>query len=111
MVTLKSGVVRLFVFGMLPCGQINVKSSLGVKGSEDFQLYDVKMSSDFGTIFILVRHKRRLRQLAFQNPIYSESTVPLLKLATQYGYIVNTLAYIEEIVQCIIEAWVTMQNH
>lgn len=107
MVTLRSGVVRLFVFGMLPCGQINVKSTLGIKGNEDFQLYDVKMSSDFGTIFVLVRHKRRLRQLAFQNPIYSESTVSLLKLATQYGYIVNTLAYIEEIVQCIIEAWET----
>lgn len=107
MVALKSGIIRLFVFGILPCGQINVKSSLGVKANEDFQLYDVKMSSDFGTIFASIRHKRRLRHLAFQNSIYSESTVPLLKLATQYGYIVNTLAYIEEIVQCIIEAWET----
>lgn len=107
MVALKSGVVRMFVFGMLPCGQINVKSSLGVKGNEDFQLFDMKMSSDFNTIFVLVRHKRKLRQLAFQNNIYSDSTVSLLKLATQYGYIVNTLAYIEEIVQCIIEAWET----
>lgn len=107
MVALKSGVVRMFVFGMLPCGQINVKSSLGVKGNEDFQLFDTKMSSDFNTIFVLVRHKRKLRQLAFQNNIYSDSTVSLLKLATQYGYIVNTLAYIEEIVQCIIEAWET----
>lgn len=107
MVALKSGIIRLFVFGILPCGQINVKSSLGVKANEDFQLYDVKMSSHFGTIFASIRHKRRLRHLAFQNSIYSESTVPLLKLATQYGYIVNTLAYIEEIVQCIIEAWET----
>ncbi|XP_031628061.1 anaphase-promoting complex subunit 4 [Contarinia nasturtii] len=107
MVGLKSGVVRLFVFGMLPCGQINVKSVLGVKGTEDFNLCDMKMSSDFNTIFVLVRHKNKLRQLAFQNPLYSESTVSLLKLATQYGYIVNTLAYIEEVVQCIIEAWET----
>lgn len=107
LVALKAGVVRLFVFGMLPCGQINVKSTLGIKGNEDFQLFDAKMSTDFSTIFVLVRHKRRLRQLAFQNPIYFESTVSLLKLATQYGYIINTLAYIEEIVQCIIEAWET----
>lgn len=106
-VVLKSGIVRLFVFGMLPCGQINVKSTLGIKGNEDFQLFDAKMSSDFGSIFVLLRHKKRLRQLVFQNPIYANSTVPLLKLATQYGYIVNTLAYIEEIVQCIIEAWET----
>lgn len=104
---MKSGVVRLFVFGMLPCGQINVKTTLGSKGNEDFQLFDAKMSNDFSTIFVLVRHKRRLRHLAYQNPIYSESTVSLLKLATQYGYILNTLAYIEEIVQCIIEAWET----
>lgn len=104
---LKTGVVRLFVFGMLPCGQINVKSTLGNKGNEDFELFDAKMSNDFSTIFVSVRHKRRLRQLAYQNPIYFESTVSLLKLATQYGYIINTLAYIEEIVQCIIEAWET----
>lgn len=80
MVALKTGVVRLFVFGMLPCGQINVKSALGVKGNEDFQLFDVKMSGDFDSIFVLVRHKRKLRQLAFQNPVYSEATVSLLKL-------------------------------
>lgn len=100
-VTLKSGIVQLFVFGMLPCGQINVKQTLGNKGNEDFQLYDAKMSNDFSTIFVSVRHKKRLRQLAYHNPIYSESTVSLLKLATQYGYIINTLAYIEEIVSSL----------
>lgn len=107
MVAQKSGTVNLFVFGMLPCGQINVKSALGITRTDDLQIYDVKMSKDFHTVFVWVRHKRKLRQLAFQNPIYSECTIPLLKLATQYGYIVNTLAYIDEIIQCIIEAWET----
>lgn len=107
LIATKTGIVQLFVFGMLPCGQINVKSSLGIKSIEDLQICDVKMSSDFHTVFIWIKYKKKLRQLAFQNPLYSESTVSLLKLATQYGYIVNTLAYIDEIVQCIIEAWET----
>lgn len=103
MVGLKSGVVRLFVFGMLPCGQVNVKSILNFERGDDFHLIDMKMSSDFDTIFVLARHNHRLHHMAFQNSIYSESTVPLIRLATQYGYIVNTMAYIDEIVACIIE--------
>lgn len=107
MVALKSGVVKLFVFGMLPCGTISVRSECGVRSHDEFRIQDVKMSSDFHTVFVWVRHKRKLRQLAFENTVFLESSIPLLTLATRYGYIMNTLNYIDEIVQCIIEAWET----
>lgn len=67
------------------------------------------MSPDFSTVYVWIRYEGRFRQLAFRNPLYAnpETIVSMLKLATRFGYIVNTLNYIDEIVLCIIEAWET----
>lgn len=105
----RAGTVQLFVFGMLASGQINVRQSIGALPNEGLDICDVRMSPDFGLIFVWIKYEGRFRQLAFKNPIYAnaETVVALLKLSTRYGHIVNTMTYVDEIVQCIIEAWET----
>lgn len=105
----RAGTVQLFVFGMLASGQINVRQLIGVLPNQPLDINDVRMSPDFSMVYVWIRYEGRCRQLSFRNPLYGnpETIVSLLKLATRYGYIVNTLTYIDEIVLCIIEAWET----
>lgn len=105
-VGLKSGVVQLFVFGVLCCGRIDIGKHLNVEPDE-FEIVDAKMSVDFQQTFIIVKLQNRLSTLIFENDIFPKYTQPLLNLATKHGHILTTMDYIADIIECITEAWET----
>lgn len=104
---LKSGMVHMSVFGVLPCGHIDVSKNLNVT-ADQFQILDVKMSVDFRSIFIFVRLQNKLKMLLYENEIIPNRAYPLLNLAAKHGHILNTMAYIDDIIQCITESWETV---
>lgn len=98
--------VHMSVFGVLPCGHIDVSKNLNA-AADQFQIIDVKMSVDFRSIFVFVRLQNKLKMLLYENEIIPNRAYPLLNLAAKHGHILNTMAYIEDIIQCITEAWET----
>lgn len=104
LVGLSSGCVHLYVFGVLFCGRIDVANILKCN-PKDIDIQEAKMSADFRTIFIFVKQNGRLKKLIFENEIFSQYTIPLLNLATKHAHILNTMTYIDDIIQCITEAW------
>lgn len=105
-VGLETGFVHFYVFGVLFCGRIDVAKALNATASET-EICDAQMSSDFRTIFIFVRHNNRLKKIVFENEIFAKYTISLLNIATKHGHILNTMTYIDDIIQCITEAWET----
>lgn len=105
-VGLRSGFIHLSVFGVLPCGRINVAKHLSLT-ADQIEIVDVKMSTDFQTIFISLKLQNKLKMLIFENDLFPKYIYPLLNLAAKHAHILNTLAYIEDIIQCITEAWET----
>lgn len=108
----RAGTVQLFVFGMLASGQINVRQTMGALPNEGLHISDVRMSPDFSTVLVWINFRGRFQQLAYTNPLFAnnDTIVALLKLTARYGYIVTTQSYIEEIVQCMLEAWETAKQ-
>lgn len=111
-VGLSSGVVHTSVFGVLPCGRIDVAAAL--PHLDRFEIVDAKMSNDFSQMYVFVRTTTtadgdgaagRMQLVTFENEQFPMYLSPLLNLATKHGHILNTMAYIEEIIQCIREAW------
>lgn len=106
-VGLQSGIVHLSVFGVLPCGRINVAQHLR-QTSNQVELIDAKMSGDFGQLQLVVMGENStLNLVTLNNEMLPNYLWPLLQLATKHGHILNTLSYIDDIIQCITEAWET----
>lgn len=94
------------VFGVLPCGRIDVAAQTKLP-LKDFRMIEAKMSSDFKEVYVCIKLGSSLKLIVFENEMFPIYLDPLLNLATKHGYILNTMAYIEEIIQCISEAWET----
>lgn len=90
LVGLANGHVHLSVFGVLPCGIIDVAKFIGMP-ADRFQIVDAKMSADFRQIFIFIKVDKVLRLLRLENAVFPVYTLPLLKLATKHGHILNTM--------------------
>lgn len=94
------------VFGVLPCGRIDIAQRLNAP-PDSFRILDVKMSADFNLIFVQVQIGNLLKMLVYENDTIPDKAYPLLNLAVIHGHILNALAYIDDIIQCIAEAWET----
>lgn len=106
-VGLQNGFVHLSAFGVLPCGRINVAEHLRRTKSHVY-LVDAKMSSDFRQLqVVVVGDKSTLDVVTLDNEMLPNYLWPLLQLATKHGQILKTLNYIDDIIQCITEAWET----
>lgn len=105
-VALASGIIHTSVFGVLPCGRIDVAAQIQCSATS-FEIVDAKMSRDFKDIHVFLKTSSTLRMVTFENKMFPAYLYPLLNLATKHGHILNTLVYIEDIIQCITEAWET----
>lgn len=112
-VGLQTGVVHLSVFGVLPCGRIDVAEILQ-KTCGEVVLVDAKMCADFRQLQLVVviggatnANGSKLHLVTLDNAMLPNYLWPLLQLANKHGHILNTLAYIDDIIQCITEAWET----
>lgn len=108
-VGLQNGIVHLSVFGVLPCGRINVAEHLRKTSSTShIDLVDAKMCADFRQLqLFVVVDGSKLDLVTLDNEMLPNYLWPLLQLATKHGHILNTLSYIDDIIQCITEAWET----
>lgn len=93
LVGLADGHVHLSVFGVLPCGSINVGQYIGMS-ADSFQIVDAKMSADFRQIYVSLMVDKVLRIVVFENEVYPMYALPLLKLATKHGHILNTMTWV-----------------
>lgn len=103
-----NGLVHLFAFGVLPCGIIDVFGDLGLN-ADAMRIVDARMSGDFRQLLVTVLHteSRRLELVTYVNDPLKQHLWPLLQLAAKHGHILNTMLYIDDIIQCISEAWET----
>ena len=107
LIGLKSGVVLVSAFGVLPIGRIDLTKYLNAPASE-FEIIDARMSLDFAELFIFVKINGQVKMLIFDNDVIPEYTTPLLNVAAKHGHLLNTMAYVEDIIQCITESWETV---
>ncbi|KAJ6640094.1 Anaphase-promoting complex subunit 4 [Pseudolycoriella hygida] len=103
---LSSGVIHTLVFGILPCGQLDVGAKINVPSSQ-FQIVDAKLSVDSKQIFVSVKLGNMFKVYIFENELFPTFSLPLLRVAVQHGLILNTMVYIDDVIQSIIEAWET----
>lgn len=104
LVGLRSGIINMYVFGVLSCGKIDIAKYLRASPDE-FEIVDVRMTIDFRSIFVFVKHEMKLKKIIVENDIFAKRMQPLLRLAAKHGHILCTMTYIEDIIQCITEAW------
>ncbi|XP_055371135.1 anaphase-promoting complex subunit 4 isoform X2 [Condylostylus longicornis] len=105
-ISLVTGEICISVLGVLPCGTIDIKKHL--QTPNDYKILDVQMGSTFDEIILFVKDGLQIKILVFKNNVLSKYIKPLLNLARKHGHILETLSYIKETIQCIVEAWETV---
>lgn len=106
-VCLTSGEIYISVFGMLPCGRIDISKFLN-QSTQTFTISDVKFTTDFHELQVVVNTEIENQIIVFENDILWKYSESLLKLAIKYSQITNTMAYINDTIQSITEAWETV---
>lgn len=100
----KPGAVKLLVFGVLPCGTINLNHDLVDQG--ELTVRDIKMSADLKELYVMVESENKsIHFLVYENGFLSKYSSSLLNLSIQHGQILNTVTYIRDTIQCITESW------
>ncbi|XP_075155893.1 anaphase-promoting complex subunit 4 [Haematobia irritans] len=105
-VILKTGKVYLFLLGALKAGSIDM--SHHVSFPDNSEVYDVRLSGDFDAMYALVRDGMQLKILHFKNTVLKEYISPMLQLAQYRANVLETKHYINNTLQCMLEAWETV---
>ncbi|XP_036345474.1 anaphase-promoting complex subunit 4-like [Rhagoletis pomonella] len=101
-----TGKVHLLLLGALRSGQIDLKQH--VVHPQEFTVHDVRLSGNFNAIYALVSDGNELKVLHFHNKVLQEYISPMLHLAVHCANVLETKNYINETIQCIMEAWETV---
>ncbi|XP_058465816.1 anaphase-promoting complex subunit 4 isoform X2 [Malaya genurostris] len=102
-----SGLVHLSVFGMLACCEIDLFEQFGIHPG-DAIIKDVKMSSTFKQLFVAIERLGMFELIVFENDILQRYSNSLLNLAIKHAHLLSTMAYINDTIECIVEAWETV---
>ncbi|XP_055586995.1 anaphase-promoting complex subunit 4 [Uranotaenia lowii] len=102
-----SGKVHLSVFGMLSCCEMDLFKKLNIT-PEAATIKDAKMSPNFKQLFAVVEMEGVIELLVFENDILQRYSTSLLNLAIKHAHILGTMAYINDTIECIVEAWETV---
>uniref|UniRef100_A0A1I8P3B4 Anaphase-promoting complex subunit 4 n=1 Tax=Stomoxys calcitrans TaxID=35570 RepID=A0A1I8P3B4_STOCA len=105
-VILKSGKVLLFLLGALKAGSIDM--SQHVSFPDELEVYDVRISGDFDAMYALLRDGMQLKILHFKNAVLKEYISPMMQMAQHCANILETKNYINNTLQCMLEAWETV---
>nr|XP_014097540.1 anaphase-promoting complex subunit 4 [Bactrocera oleae] len=101
-----TGKVHLLLLGALRAGQIDLKEHM--IHPDKFTVHDVRLSGDFNAMYALVSDGSDLKVLHFHNSVLQEYISPMLHLAVHCANVLETKNYINETIQCIMEAWETV---
>ncbi|KXJ69427.1 hypothetical protein RP20_CCG027068 [Aedes albopictus] len=102
-----NGFVNLSVFGMLSCCDLDVFQTLNIRPDEG-TIKEVKMSSNFNQLFVVVQRGGWLELIVFENDILQRYSTSLMNLAIKHAHILGTMTYIGDTIECIVEAWETV---
>lgn len=121
---LKCGKVNLLLLGALKAGSIDL--SQHVSHPDELEVYDVRLSGNFNSMYALLRDGNQLKVLHFHNAVLKEYISPMVHLAQHCANILETKkynttflkffmlnififsSYINNTMQCILEAWETV---
>ncbi|XP_053670386.1 anaphase-promoting complex subunit 4 [Anopheles nili] len=103
-----SGVVYLSAFGMLPCGSTNLFSLLGLTSSTMPYIKELKMSLDFKQLIVGLQHSDSLNIVVLENDVLHKYSTSILNLALKHAQILSAMMYMNDTIDCIIEAWETV---
>ena len=84
-----NGFVHLSVFGMLPCGEIDVFKKLNIQTGK---IREAKLSSNFKQLFVIIEGSNSLELFILENNILQKYSQSLLNLAIKHTHILNTMA-------------------
>ncbi|XP_065362715.1 anaphase-promoting complex subunit 4 [Calliphora vicina] len=105
-VILKCGKVHLLLLGALKSGSIDM--SQHVSHPDELEVHDVRLSGDFNAMYALLRDGNQLKILHFHNSVLKEYISPMMHLAQHCANILETKNYINNTIQCMLEAWETV---
>ncbi|XP_055914863.1 anaphase-promoting complex subunit 4 [Eupeodes corollae] len=105
-VCLCSGKIYLQILGVLPCGAIDISEH--IEKVDNFKIINIRLNATFDGINIIVNDGGCIKILTFLNGILHSSTSPMLSLAANYAHVLETQNYINDTIQCMVEAWETV---
>lgn len=89
LIALDNGLIRIFIFGVLSCGIIDVKADINAAISDNINLVDVKLSKNFKQLFVLFEQNEQIKLVIYENSTLQKFHVPLWNIAIKYGQILN----------------------
>lgn len=105
LVTCEDGKIYIYVYGVLNCGFVDVRSSVNADSDEKIEILEAKMNSAFDQLYVLYQKDNLLHYACFENPLMLKHTIALWKLSVKYGLILNIQEYISDTIENIGEAW------
>lgn len=105
-VCLSSGKIFLQILGVLECGSIDLSEH--IDKVDNFKIMNIRMNATFDGINVIVNDGGCIKVLTFLNGILHTSTSPMLALAANYSLVLETQNYINDTIQCMVEAWETV---
>ncbi|XP_053698159.1 anaphase-promoting complex subunit 4 [Sabethes cyaneus] len=103
-----NGMIHISVFGMLVCCEIDIFEKLNIH-HRDAIVKNVKMSSNFKQLFVTIqKNQSGIELYILENDILQKYSTSLLNLAIKHAHLLGTMAYINDTIECIIEAWETV---
>ncbi|XP_055844075.1 anaphase-promoting complex subunit 4 [Episyrphus balteatus] len=105
-VCLRSGKIYLQILGVLPCGTIDISEH--IEKVDNFKIMNIRMNATFDGVNVIVNDGGCIKVLTFLNGILHTSTSPMLALAANYAHVLETQNYINDTIQCMVEAWETV---
>uniref|UniRef100_A0A182Y7A5 Uncharacterized protein n=1 Tax=Anopheles stephensi TaxID=30069 RepID=A0A182Y7A5_ANOST len=103
-----TGQVHLSALGMLACGSIDVFGALGLSAPSSARIRETKMSHDFKQLIVGIEQDETLSVIVLENDVLYKNAPAMLNLALKHAQILNTMSYMNETIDCIVEAWETV---
>lgn len=100
--------IRIYIFGVLSCGSIDVAKDIGATSEDKVDLLDIKLGANFKELFVIYMKNGELDLVVYENQTLLEYHVPLWKLSVKYGMVINILRFVDDTIQHITEAWETV---
>ncbi|KAJ4436697.1 hypothetical protein ANN_16829 [Periplaneta americana] len=112
LVGVSTGKLHLSIFGLFPCGVVNMNDHAGGKLCS---ILDADVSEDLNVLFVVLscwkegdevkEGKRELSIVLLDTPVLSIRAPELHALALKHGHIVSLLGYLAHTMHSITEAW------
>lgn len=99
-----TGLVHLYAFGTLLSGTVDLSNFLSDK-SKPFKVLSARLSPTFDKLFAHLVVDTEICTLILENPFLATNSRALLELSRRHCQILDTMLYVDEVIQAIKEAW------